>query len=403
MAVMANEFFDSRIGRIGGFGMNTKMVGDVFRNYDLGVSVIYVFASQRETPSFEKKSIEIHGWPMVSAWTGSPPSTSWTARYLAERQVDVAILIDFRDTYVEAVAALPPEVPVILWAQDPRTRYQMHKIRAIRDPAKPTIQAPGLNSPDATGVRSAMRGRRMATAVPWMPLKDRLPSAYGYSFKGEPIFELPNVLDVRGMCGGGNNGVRSTRQSSPSVLYLARLDPYKRPWLALEVAKAYPEVEFHFAGRAHFGEFYNFSAFPLPTNVKHYEHADGALKTHLLKTCWFLLSTSAHEGLAISYLEALACGMPILATVDPGGLVSQFGVYVGEYPGSGVDGLAALKRGFDRLLGSSELRNTLAERGRRHVVSTHNARRFARSFADIVGYFGITSSSLHAKLRTVTF
>ena len=109
-------------------------------------------------------------------------------------------------------------------------------------------------------------------------------------------------------------------------------------------------------------------------------HVNETRKRELLTRAWFIVNLSVHEGLAISFLEALACETPIVALVDPGGLVSSYGRYVGSFPGDGMEALPGLKRAFSELLSNQSLRRDLGVRGRRHVLTTHNEARFLDSF-----------------------
>ena len=60
----------------------------------------------------------------------------------------------------------------------------------------------------------------------------------------EEIFTLPNIIDVQ------SGPMR--KSASPTVVFLGRLDPYKRPWIAVELARRFPEVTFLFLGQTHF-------------------------------------------------------------------------------------------------------------------------------------------------------
>jgi len=183
---------------------------------------------------------------------------------------------------------------------------------------------------------------------------------------------LPNPVDLPGGA--------MTKASDPRVAFLARLDPYKRPWLCVELARRFPDVEFLLAGHAHYRGEGAWEPTDLPSNVRMLGHVDGPDKVALLRSAWVLVNTSIHEGLAVSMLEALACETPLLSCVDPGGLVSRFGVFAGRFDGNGLDALPSLQAGLGRLLGQASLRARLGSEGRQWVAQTHNPQTFLRAF-----------------------
>ena len=68
VGLVANEFFDPTLGRTGGFGMATNMVGKFFLNRpDLNVKVVYIFAqpSQGNKKIVSKVEHKLLGWPLI--------------------------------------------------------------------------------------------------------------------------------------------------------------------------------------------------------------------------------------------------------------------------------------------------------------------------------------------------
>jgi glycosyltransferase involved in cell wall biosynthesis len=182
---------------------------------------------------------------------------------------------------------------------------------------------------------------------------------------------------------------RSGTSGPPLVVFLGRLDPYKRPWLFVELARRFPHVSFAMAGRRHHVGVGAWEPSGIPPNVRLLGHVDGIEKTRLLATSTVLVNTSIHEGLAVSLLEGLAFGTPILSCVDPEGIASRFGIYVGDFPGSGENALPALESGLAHLLATPDLRRSLGEAGRRWVEERHTPQHFLSAFDDLCIRLGV--------------
>lgn len=129
------------------------------------------------------------------------------------------------------------------------------------------------------------------------------------------------------------------KSPQPTVAWLARWDPQKRPDVALKVASEMPEVDFYFIGAA--------SGLPALENrqkllSKAYEkfkniHIMNFIteeeKQHILAKSWIHLNTSVREGLPSSFLEAGARGCALVSSVNPDNYPSMFGSFVekGEF------------------------------------------------------------------------
>jgi hypothetical protein len=76
------------------------------------------------------------------------------------------------------------------------------------------------------------------------------------------------------------------KSDGPRVVFLARLDPYKRPWLFVELARRFPGVGFLLLGRTHFSGLGSWTPEAVPPNLKVMGHLDGAEKLRLLASAW---------------------------------------------------------------------------------------------------------------------
>jgi glycosyltransferase involved in cell wall biosynthesis len=264
---------------------------------------------------------------------------------------------------------------VIVWVRDPRPPDAAARIAAVRIPGQDDVVPQGLMSHDGSSLatiarESAWFGRPLLMASPSPHLIARVEGSYG--FEPWEFHLLPNPLL--------SAPPAVPKSARPSVVFLGRLDPYKRPWLFAALARAFPEVEFRFLGQSHFTGPGSWSADDLPANVRLYGHVWEAEKMKMLSEAWVAINTSIHEGLAVSFLEALSCGTPLLSCVDTGFVVSRYGVYVGRFDGSGVEALPAFERALRDLLGDETRRRDLGDAGREWVQRTHTRQTFLDAF-----------------------
>ena len=196
--------------------------------------------------------------------------------------------------------------------RDPHPPEDVVKINTVRIPDQENIQPQGLKSADCTSLAEIVKASNwlkrpilFATVSPF--LKAKIKGTYGVEPKEVTI--LPNIINLE---------PREIKKSAkPTVVFLARLDPYKRPWLFVELARHFPDVDFLVLGKAHFQGKGSWQPINLPENVKLMGHVGGEEKTNILTSAWVLVNTSIHEGLAISFQEALKCETPLLSCVDP--------------------------------------------------------------------------------------
>jgi glycosyltransferase involved in cell wall biosynthesis len=122
-----------------------------------------------------------------------------------------------------------------------------------------------------------------------------------------------------------DSGARKTR----SVLWVGRLIPEKRfEWL-LEAARKCPDIEFNIAGTpnqpsGYAAELMNAAA-KIP-NVRAHGKLSRPDLNKLFETCGLLCCTSMLEGFPTTFLEAWSCGLPVVTTFDPDGIVAREGL-----------------------------------------------------------------------------
>jgi glycosyltransferase involved in cell wall biosynthesis len=152
-------------------------------------------------------------------------------------------------------------------------------------------------------------------------------------------------------------------------VFLGRLDPIKRPWVFVEIARRMPDVDFILMGKAHFAPPGAWVPEDLPPNVRWEGHIDGAAKQHAVSSAWALVNTSIHESLPVSFIEAFAAGTPVISTQDPGRLVTRFGTFVGRFDGDGLDSVPAFIDAIRRMPPERSL--SLGAAARSWATATH--------------------------------
>ena len=126
------------------------------------------------------------------------------------------------------------------------------------------------------------------------------------------------------------------KSEKPSVIWIGRWDPQKRPDIALMVAATMPDIDFYFIGKATEHEIYLNKESELKgqydqyKNIHFEEFISEERKIELIEKAWILLNTSVREGIPATFLEAMVRKTCIVSEVDPDGYATRFGVAVRE-------------------------------------------------------------------------
>jgi glycosyltransferase involved in cell wall biosynthesis len=127
----------------------------------------------------------------------------------------------------------------------------------------------------------------------------------------------------------------ATKADDPLALFVGRWDRRKRVERFFELARAFPDVRFVAAGRAHDSSYDaelrnrggQLPNVEMPGFLDRFE--DDRLE-RLYEQAWVLVNTSAREGLPYSFIEAAAWGCAILSGLDPEGFASRFGRHIDD-------------------------------------------------------------------------
>ena len=142
-----------------------------------------------------------------------------------------------------------------------------------------------------------------------------------YELSKEPGF-LPNPVKIP-------EG-KIKKAEEPTVCFLARWDPIKRPEIFFSLAKEFPNVKFTALGKAH-DEKRDQNLRKKYSNISNLEmtgFTSEEEKSKILEKSWILINTSVRECLPVAFLETAAHKCAILSSNNPDDFAKNFGYHV---------------------------------------------------------------------------
>tara|TARA_R110002020_G_scaffold316899_2_gene532250 strand:+ start:15866 stop:17071 length:1206 start_codon:yes stop_codon:yes gene_type:complete len=374
LGIIANEFFDQRISRMGGFGMLSKQIAEAAAQSTgahIDVDLYWGEAPKHVIESGKKMSV--YGRPLrYPSWNWRRDKLSIMSKFAAP---DIFLTIDYRPTY-EYFLSMFPKAPMLMWVQDPKTPEDWARIATCKVPGHGDTLPKGLEYIDCTPLAELVKQRReqglkTIFAAPSPFLEAKIEATYGCGadevaslcYPMEPAPDGPYI-----------------KSDKPTVMFLGRLDAQKRPWIIPEIARRMPDVTFRLFGKAHFNGPGAWEPSNLPPNVELLGHMEGQEKHEMIASSWLHLNCAIHEGLPIAFVEGLQREVPIVSCVNPEGVAQQFGRYVGEFRGDGMQSVDAFVSALRGLIDNNEERAALGVAGRKWANETHSAKGFLSAF-----------------------
>jgi len=378
VGIVANEFFDTNLGRVGGFGWAASRAADVLLNHPSShADVCYI------TPG------KIDGSDSKRAVSGGIPLYSINGNRLQKLlqairvSVDILLTIDFRGNYGSVFKAMP-FTPIITWVRDPRTMADIEKVKSLQLPGREDVQPAGIGTVSTHGLSSynSFPFKNRVTLANKMPHLKKTNHEVYHLPGSDWVLPNPSVVDY--------SSVEVCKSDKPSVVTIGRLDPIKRPWLFMELARKFPDVDFLMLGKSHFDVSEGgWEAEHVPENLKLLGHVTGTEKHEILSAAWVFVNTSIHEESPVSVFEALAYETPVISYEDWGGIVNRYGISIGQHRGTGLEGMEDLECALKKLLDHEELRTSCGKAGRQYVEQTHNDGEFLKAFQSICLHAGV--------------
>jgi len=303
------EFF---INKSGGFGRATRTIGRELAKR--GVEAFAIVPRQgNQGPHEVHDGVTVLGFPKTRPWE--------VARLAREVNADVYHSCEPSMSTVFAMNAMPGSKHVITF-RDPRSTDDW--VKELERPARSKLQVVSNWVFEANAL--VKRAVRRADGVYSIGryLVPKIKRIYGV----DSAF-LPTPVDVP------ESGPKA---DVPTVGWLARWDPVKRPEIFLQLVERFPDVRFRFAGSAldldwvrHLRETYGSNS-NLEWVGRIDQFREPAAHAAFLDDAWIMVNASTKEAMPNAFLEAAAHECAILAGLDPDEFASKFGYYV--TPGS---------------------------------------------------------------------
>ena len=156
--------------------------------------------------------------------------------------------------------------------------------------------------------------------------------------------------------------------------WLARVTGVKNPFLAIEVAKGFPEIQFIFGGSGDLLETLQMNA---PENCKILGWVEAST---FISACDTILSTSENEGMPIALIEAQLAGKPVVATNV--GSVAE--VVIDNETGFATNkNKLELVSAIQKLIESPDLLRTMGQNAEKHAKSAFSPNAMIQKHLDL--------------------
>lgn len=385
IGVVVNEFFCSEYPPLGGFGLTAKNLATFFnRQPSMNGQVVALLPPYRGVGSAPTR---LHDTPVLQVPTALHQIGQ--ARGILQRaRLDLIVAIDYYPSYFTRLAATPT-TPLLLWLRDPRAPQDWERILSLAGTDFPCeYRGPGQGQGtfkfyrELEFVRRLLR-RKFLCAVQESWLLPRARAACPWI--GETAVRLVNRITIMPPPSS------SAKAERPTLLFVGRLMPVKRPWMFFEIAKRRPDYDFWVVGehgrRTELKEIVA-AARTIP-NLHFLDRRIDADLHRVFERAWMLVNTSLHEGMPQSVLDSLACGVPVVSGLDLGGTVERFGIAVGTPHGDGLDEIDAFCCAIDRLVHNPGERHRLGANAHRFAEANYSDKAFACQFASVMDRLGI--------------
>ena len=357
VCLIADEFFSW--GVYGGFGAFTRKLAGELVKHGVKVEVFVHKISQEQKPVGETEFID-------GAKVTTLPRNPLTKVHRKEfYKTDAQFIHSQCGLYDTSLFfGRNPKAKKIVTVQDLRTKADLKIIGSTKK--KSLLRRVWANHVHRSFEKALEKADVIACQA--FLLKPKIREIYHVK---KPIRYLPNFVNV--------SSSKFKKTSSPSVVWLGRLDTIKQPELCFNLARQMPHVTFNILGEAHdkLWQQHLLETYGSIKNLHFHGFNTGELKEKILSESWILINTSRYECLPVSFLEALAHKCALLSTRNPDNYTRAFGAYTHA-------NIKSLIQGLNYLLEKNRWR-ILGDIGYDHIREVHSTEKGVAAHLQLYG------------------
>jgi len=296
----------------GGFGRATRAIGRALADRGVSVTVITPRRSSTGPDTFDLDGMTVRQFTPWNPWQA--------IRLYRDADADVYHSEDTSLGTRLAMTAMPARAHAITF-RDPLDRHDWKIETLLSGHSKINFLKYRIGVDNVFVRRAVRRAKGLYVAAEFLGPK----VAHKYALADMPRF-LATPVSVPD---------RVTKAERPTVCFVGRFDPRKRPEMFFELAREFPDVDFIAVGessdrkrQAMLTEMAD--KIPNLELTGAIDQFGSTLLAEILSKSWVIVNTSAREGLPTTFVEAAAHRCAILSFTNPDNFASRFGYNAAE-------------------------------------------------------------------------
>ena len=376
VALLVDEFFGGANTRFGGYGFLARRgICQFVPNEEIQIDVLLEKNSVRHlglTQSI-KNLLSANATKVDNVMVYRLPRLKFfRKKWLKKQNYDLYYSIELTNLSYEILRDEPDKTKKLIFSiQDPRPKYEWDEINTMTLAKEPNY----YDQETYDFVHDlAIAGRIPIWNTHAHYIVEKAKDLYNLPKLPKYVY-LPNPVPI------DYSFDFNKHKKKNMVIFLGRLEDVKRGWLFCETAKKCPEYEFHVLGKVNECKAGEENIFEKYKNLKnlHLEGlVDGEKKKQFLKDAKVIMVTSIHEAVQTAQLEAMAYGVVPVSNLDPDGITSEHGIWIGDVHGDGLESVDKYANAVKKIMEDDKLRTKLAKKSIAYIRKDRDYEHWAK-------------------------